>query len=139
MKRLLVLLTFFCQGCGVTEPIETEPPPLIFIGEPAAKPIDFNLSGVWKAFRFETPDKPGKIGPWEAIWRLRQIGAQCWEDANGQGVFKITRPGQTHQHLIWNRTNGPALHLSVNDCIHNTLIMNGDDGEQYMAIRTEKD
>lgn len=107
-----------------------------FLGKPADKPLDYDLSGTWTVFRYETAERPSKLARWEALWTLHKTKAGCWTEQNGQGWFHLLgdTPPQT---LRWERADGKCLHFSINEQRFGLLLMTGSDDELYQAVRTE--
>lgn len=118
-----------------------------FRGTPAEKPVKWDLSGTWNAWRYGTKEKPGKKGRWEAKWVLKEAHAaidseMVFKDQNGQGEFYIRRNTRgegpwTGDLLVWAKPDGSWQAFSINEQSYGCLTMTGDDGEFYMAVRTD--
>jgi hypothetical protein len=150
MRLFSLLLLCLLAGCSndpTTEPPaptlrhfkSTKPPPVPpFRGEAAKVLIKWDLAGDWTVSRFSSKEKPGKLGPWEARWALRKVktpGSWTWDDEHGQGHFLLTdrRP----QMLIWDHADGTTWYFSINEQSPGLLVMTGNDGERYKAVRSD--
>jgi hypothetical protein len=138
VKRLVLALALVALGTGCGAPptakvLEPAPP---FRGKPAPKRVNFDLAGTWRVMRFGTPEEPGKLPPWSAQWRLEKRGPALWVDGEGQGAFSLMRI-EDGEVLRWLRPNGSRSYLFVNEWSFGSLMMTGDDGERYHAVRTE--
>ena len=156
MRACIVLVALVALGCSQKSPELTaeklaELPTFRSIGVnqdlEIAKPIDYDLSGIWDVSRFGTKKHPQKGERWEVKWNLRKANGNrhnVWFDrdckSDGCDVFRLlTVPvGKgSGQVLVWQRLDGTVWNFSINEQQFGFLQMTGDDGDGYMAVRTE--
>lgn len=162
MKRMLLggLGLLLLAGCSQHLPISTPTAPLperVFQGTPAEMRITWDLAGIWDVSRFGTKENPGKLGRWEAKWVLKEMhvsinNEMCFEDENGEGEVYLQRvespqrwdrtetsapPLWKGDMLIWVKRDDTARYFSINEQSFGFLMMTGDDGEQYTAVRSD--
>ena len=138
-------------GCQNTRMNQTEMIPEkkepVFQGAPAEKRITWDLAGIWSVQRFGTAEKPGKLGRWEAKWTLKvsyvSISNERLYEDEGQGDFYLSRDGEANNLpwkgdiLVWVKRNDVVRYFSINEQSFGFLMMTGDDGERYMAVRSD--
>lgn len=147
MIRCLALLglAVVLSGCSPnapnTETSQATMPEPVFQGKPAEKRITWDLSGIWSVSRFGTKENPGKLGRWEAKWTLRRASRQVWDDEVGHARFLLNAVpvgnSDIAEMLVWERPDGTNWYFSINEQSFGFLLMTGDDGEQYMAVRSD--
>lgn len=128
----------------------TAPPGLLptrFRGEPAAKPIVYDLRGIWTVTRVFKKEAPSKFGRYDGQWNLvrdsikpTKLGwaddhAQVWSNS-GSDTGWLLLPRDHPQVLIWRKGSGEFLRLSINEQSFGWLVMTGDDEQFYTAVRT---
>lgn len=144
MRVVLFGVLCLLAGCGyraTTEPaVQKAILPEFQTGE-IAPPIDFDLVGTWEVMRFGTAEKPQKGERWETKWTLKKTRRDdIWEERDGPDVFRLlTVPcgPVTGQILSWQRPDGTFWNFSINEQKFGFLMMTGEDGDRYMALRTE--
>jgi hypothetical protein len=152
LASLLLLGLGILTGCGgdaSSPPQEPTPRPLrnlksyhappipAFRGEPAKSLVKWDLSGIWTVSRISSSGQPGKAAPWEARWRLRKVrnpAQLTWEDEYAKATFVLTE--RLPQMLIWGH-DGTTTYLSINEHAPGLLVMTGNDGERYQAVRMD--
>jgi hypothetical protein len=149
-----LLLLWLLAGC-TSDPSPTttavQPPPLppvrklkskppsmpAFRGESPKMLLKWDLSGNWTVSRISSKEKPGKLGPWEEKWTLRKVKTPAqlqWKEEHGKGDFVLT--DRLPQMLIWDHTDGSTWYFSINEQSPGLLVMTGNDGERYKAVRS---
>ncbi len=155
MRLLCCLVATLLVGCGgiVTRPAPTSNEFVYaypkFSGEPAGRRISWDLQGIWRVSRFGTKERPGKLGRWEATWNLQYKDVAVsgvLVDQNKQGCFwlstwevggEVNGVTRVADVLVWEHSDGKRWYLSVNEQSFGLLMMTGNDGEQYMAVRSD--
>ena len=162
MRNFILVGVLIVLGCGQKTPeltVEKFPELPVFrsipVNEPGivevAKPIDFDLAGTWSVSRFGTKHQPQKGDRWEGTWKIGKRTSQrlrIWpeDDCKGHGceAYKLLtvpvgdgslRSGEV---LVWLRV-GERRYFSINEQRFGFLQMTGDDGDGYIAVRTEGD
>jgi hypothetical protein len=146
---VFVMLSIFFTGCtpapqsfGLSAVARKNAAPPPFHGKPAHKPVDYDLTGTWKVWLYETPERKSKRERWEATWLLVKKPEGYWVDGNGQGSFRLENvyglqePG-VPQYLHWTKPNDTAVYFSINKQSFGLLRMTDEEGEEYMAVRTD--
>jgi len=108
------------------------PPMPPFRGQAAKSLVKWDLTGNWIVSR-----QPGKLREWEAKWQLRKVRTPAqltWEDEYAKATFILT--DRLPQTLIWDH-DGTTTYFSINDHSPGLLVMTGNDGERYRAMRME--
>jgi hypothetical protein len=153
--RLLVpfFLLLVLAGCSSETPSASQPvqPPLpapvrklkakppsmpAFRGETAKTLVKWDLSGNWTVTRVSSKDP--KQTPWEDKWTLRKFKTPAqltWQEEHGKGDFVLT--DRLPQMLIWDHADGSTWYFSINEQAPGTLVMTGNDGNRYKAVRSE--
>lgn len=141
-------------GCHKTEPVgfphvsTTERPPspgpalelTPFHGEPA-RPITWDMWGDWTLTRTERKDgQAGKGERFEETWHLQKRednGILVWYDKTRGETFTLIPGLGKGDRLRWRRYRGRIFDFSVNEQSYGMLVLTDQDGENYLAVRTE--
>jgi hypothetical protein len=109
-----------------------------FKGKPAAKRITWLLHGDWEINATEREDgKPSER--FKESWHIQKNkdkDSNIWYDKYRGEKFTLhaTEQGDI---LVWRRYLGREFHFSVHRSSYGVLTMTDQDGDHYMAIRTD--
>jgi hypothetical protein len=138
-----VLAVVGCQQTTTTPPAaraEPDPPLAPFVGKPAPA-VTWDLWGDWTLTRTARADgKAGAPGRFDESWHLRRRedkSKPVWTDPNRGETFTLVPGNGKGDRLRWRRYLGRVYDFSINRQSYGLLIMTDQDGENYMAVRSE--
>jgi hypothetical protein len=152
--RLLVppfFLLLLLAGCSSETPSASQPvqppapqpvrklkakPPSMpaFRGETAKTLVKWDISGNWTVSRISSKNAK----PWDDRWTLRKVKTPAqltWQEEHGKGDFILT--DRLPQMLIWDHADGSTWYFSINEQAPGALVMTGNDGSRYKAVRSD--
>jgi hypothetical protein len=145
----LVVLACVAFGCSKRMPVPAPPPdfevltvaPTVeppFVGKRADGPIAWPLWGDWEITRTEREDgKPSSA--FRESWHPRKNAdplALVWHDPGRAETFTLHHT-DAGDMLTWRRYRGREFHFSIHRQSFGSLVMTDQDGDCYMAVRTE--